>query len=173
MLVMNTCLIVVASALLVGCGGGGGDETTADAVVLQGSLIQGSEASSQKLSQPRVAHSAGELIPDVEVCALGACSKTDAMGRWGFAVDNVPAEIQFTLTGHGISDMVSVSVPELAKDITIEFENLGDTDIVVHSVVADGAEVEQGEDGHDHGDETSEHSSGATADGESAHNHSE
>lgn len=137
--------LAIFTVLLPGCGGGGGsDGDGSSATVLQGSLIQGEDGeAAETSSRIRLAHSAGEGIGEVEVCALGSCSTTDSMGRWGFAVPSTPTAIPFTIVGHGIDQTATVQVPDGAAEVEIEFENHGSEGIHIHSVIADGNSIPQ------------------------------
>ena len=94
---------------LTACGGGGGSSDS-DGLVLEGTLIQG-EAITHGRFLPK--HSSGEPIDEVEVCALGACSVTDATGHWGFFVpgESGGEEIEITVRGHEIDSSVIVAIP--------------------------------------------------------------
>ena len=115
--------------------------------MFEGSLIQGEDAAahSEKQLYAQVAHGAGESLENIQICALGECSKTDAKGIWGFATEEAFAggDVLFTVNGHGIDSAVVVNVPAGAKNVVIELENHGDEGVHAHSVVADGAEVTQ------------------------------
>ncbi len=100
---------------------------------------------SAKQVYAQVAHGAGEFLENIEICAVGECSKTDANGRWGFASEATFAggDIAFTIKGHGIDTTTIITVPSGADNVEIEFENHGTEGVHAHSVVVDGVETAQ------------------------------
>lgn len=138
----SVSILLLSSA----CGGG----SSGGSLVIEGTLIQGSAASHGRSINSSVAHTAGQTIESVRICALGQCSTTDANGAWGFATDFEGGAVNFTLDGHGILAETAVDIPADSQDVFIEFENQGGNHVLAHTVTIDG------EEDHDHSHESEE-----------------
>lgn len=142
---MRALSVALSCLVFASCGGSGGGSDESG-TVFEGVLIQGDavvHAERDLLAQ--VAHGAGEFLENIEVCALGECSKTDANGRWGFATASrfAGGEVLFSIVGHGIDTSVVIDVPSGADNVVVEFENHGEEGVHAHSVLVDGAEAPQ------------------------------
>ena len=134
--------------LCISCGGGG--SSSSDGMVIQGTLIQGAEVAHAERLEAQVLHSASEPIENVEICALGECSRTDASGQWGFALSDAftGGDVLFSIDGHGIADELSISIPQGAREVMVELENGEGAQVHVHEMIVDGVSVPQ-----EHGEE--------------------
>ena len=147
-----TAASVFALSFVIGCGGGGGGDDSTSGIVLEGTLIQGAGGSHARIATK---HSEGEPLEEVEICALGSCSTTDATGHWGFLAEGnfAGGDVLFTVNGHEISSSPVVSIPAGTQVANVEFIH---TDGVVsaHTLVFDGVEQvhshDTEEEGHDH-----------------------
>ena len=138
-------LVALSCLVFASCGGSGGGDSDSG-TVFEGVLAQGDGVvHSERDLLSQVAHGAGEFIENVEVCALGECSKTDATGRWGFATASrfAGGEVLFSIVGHGIDAAVVLDVPSGADNVVVEFENHGAEGVHAHSVLVDGTEAPQ------------------------------
>ncbi len=133
---------------LVACGGSSGSDS--EGMVIEGTLTQGDHEGAERASDPRVAHSAGEVIENVEICALGQCSITDATGQWGFQLPEtfLGGEALFTVVGHGINSETVVTIPVGHSNVIVELVN-GENGVEVHHVGVDGEETAE----HEHVEE--------------------
>jgi hypothetical protein len=132
--ILSYSLITLTAVVLTACGGSSGN----DGIVFQGELTQGGVAAhSMSLSAK---HGAGEKIEMVEICALGECSTTDDGGNWGFVAPEVftGGAVEFSIKGHGIDTLVSLTVPEGAQDVFVHFERGEGSSVKVHHLVVDG-----------------------------------
>ncbi len=129
----NIFLLSFCTALLSACGG----SDSSKGILIEGSLSQGSKSSHKVFK-----HSAGEHISQIEICALGKCSTTDAEGQWGFVINtNFPGgEIAFKLTGHGIETSTVVNIPIAEENVLINFSNEAGT-VVVEEMLIDGEDA--------------------------------
>jgi len=118
---------VVVSALWA-CGGGGSDNgNAADSAANEGRLVLEGEV----LTEVGAAAGASLRFPGVQVCALGMCGLTDAMGEYKFTANDIfsGGNIQFTFNGPDTTAMVFVNAPESAKEVDSDFLRK-DTDTV-------------------------------------------
>ncbi|MCB0322372.1 MAG: hypothetical protein KDD69_02330 [Bdellovibrionales bacterium] len=127
---------LVFVGLVSGCGGGGGGDGSG--ILFEGTLTQGSEETHQRL-----AHGANEPLEEVDVCALGECSRTDIEGRWGFVADDTftGGPVEFHVVGHGIDSTWVLEVPHGSSSIMLELVNRTDG-VHPESLMADGVAVE-------------------------------
>ena len=152
-------ILSVGCLMMTGCGGSSSD----NGVVFEGFLDQGSDSGHSAKVNPR--HSAGERIEEVDICAFGECSKTDAQGQWGFLVNSFKGgEVLFSAVGHGIDDTFVVEIPESAKDVMLHLQNNGGQ-VGVHHMTVNGQPFSS-ESAHTHSEEESH----SHAEGE-AHSH--
>ena len=136
-------LIVLAQLCgLSACGGG----SSGNGTLIEGILTEAAGVLDHAAANLR--HEAGEKIEGVEVCALGACSTTDAIGQWGFVLDSTfpGGDVLFSIVGHEIASSVSVHIPENPSDVFIEFEHAADGSVEVATLSADG--ISQSHDHH-------------------------
>lgn len=134
----TTALLALFSGialLTVGCGGGSSDSGP----LIEGTLTEGGISSHSLRLDIGMRHSSGERIEDVQICALGKCSLTDAQGQWGFVVDQeLPADaIILTAEGHGIVSQTTISVPTSAQEIFVDLEHQNGA-LVVNHLTIDG-----------------------------------
>ncbi len=141
-------VLPVFLAGLTACGGSGGGSGP-NGLVVRGTLIQGEGSSHARIS-PK--HSASQPIEEVEICGLGSCSRTDALGGWGFLVEGgfVGGEADFTIVGHGIDAHSLVNLPAGAEDLVLALEHHGGT-VSAKLVSVDGVELSH-DDEHEHGE---------------------
>ena len=127
--------VVIPVAFLSGCGGSSSDS----GVSFSGLLTQGAT------EDQTLRHSENENIENVEICALGQCSTTDSAGLWGFVADNsfTGGTILFTIKGHDIDDLISVTIPTGANEVDIHFENRSENKIELHHLIVDGVSVSE------------------------------
>lgn len=140
---------ILLSAALTACGGGSSDS---------GMLIEGTLTEAGGAGHDRVlthAHSAGQRIENVQVCALGECSVSDAQGQWGFVAGSnfAGGEVAFSIEGHGISTTSVVDIPAGANEVFIDFQHVEGGAVEAHHVTADGV-TSHNEESTGHGDES-------------------
>jgi len=143
---LRIALLACCALGFLACGGSGG--SSSEGLVLEGTLIQGEDASHARLS-PK--HSGGQPIATVVVCALGACSETDELGHWGFLIEDgfSGTEIEFTFAGHGIDTQTIVPLVGNARDVFLEFSNIAGPDHL-DAATDDGVEQPVSVEGHHH-----------------------
>lgn len=133
--ILSLSLASFTAVYLSACGGSSGN----DGIVFQGELTQGEVAVAHSM-EFSLKHGAGEKIEMVEVCALGECSTTDSGGNWGFVAPEVftGGAVEFSIKGHGIDTLVSLDVPEGARDVFVHFERGKGSMVKVHHLMVDG-----------------------------------
>ena len=137
-------LSLLLSPLLNACGGGS-DGDTKSLVVFEGELTQGmGETHADRQDLNFVKHAPGEGIEDVQICALGKCSKTDANGSFGFGAPESydGGEVEFSVSGHFTEAKQVINVPVGAKNVFIHFEKHSSSEVHIHHLMIDGKEVE-------------------------------
>lgn len=142
---IKVLFVALSCLVLASCGGSGGGDSESG-TVFEGVLIQGEGVvHAERDVVAQVSHGAGEFLENIEVCALGECSKTDANGRWGFATASrfAGGEVLFSIVGHGIDTTVVLDVPSGAENVVVELENHGAEGVHAHSVLVDGVEAPQ------------------------------
>jgi hypothetical protein len=131
---LSFLLISLTVLSLSACGG----SSNSSGIVFQGELTQGDVAA--HASVPSAKHGVGEKIGMVEICALGECSTTDDGGNWGFIAPEsfTGGPVEFSISGHGIQTLVSLMVPDGARDVFVHFERGAGSMVEVHHLVVDG-----------------------------------
>ena len=124
-------LLVFSSS---GCGSSGGGSGK----VLEGNLVEGVGGVERIIAS--VKHGVDEPIGDVEICALGVCSGTDAKGDFGFALpgDFDGGDFLITFRGHNIDSSVVATFPKEVKVLTLALERVSNTEIEIHEQFLDG-----------------------------------
>ena len=138
--------LMMGALSLIACGG---SSSSSDGMVLEGTLVQGTE-----VAHERLLHEAGEAIENVEVCALNTCATTDGNGRWGFLTESpfTGGTLTMTIRGHGIDTTTDVALPVDAADVIVELVREGSNTVRADSVSVNGVEVlaHEDDDQHEH-----------------------
>lgn len=141
-----SALLVFAS--LSACGGGGGSSDSG--MLIEGTLTEaGGAGHDRKLIY---AHTSGQRIENVEVCALGKCSTSDAQGQWGFVAPDSfnGGDVEFSIDGHGITTTSVVNIPAGASDVFIDFQHVEGGAVEAHHITVDGETSHQEDEEHAH-----------------------
>jgi hypothetical protein len=146
---LSVCKLLILASL-ISCGGGGSSDS---GMLIQGTLIEAGGAGHDRALTH--AHSSGQFIENVQICALGECSTTDAQGKWGFvAADNFEGgDVEFSFDGHGIATTSVVNIPVGASDVIIDFQHVEGGAVQAKHVTVDGETVHH----EDHEDEEHSH----------------
>lgn len=137
-------LTALVLSSLFACGGSSGSSGK----LIEGTLMQGSgtthRSALDSVKHDSVKHSADTPIEEVEICALGKCSRTDGKGQWGFFVENenFQNDILFTINGHGINTSTALSLTNIENinDLFIHFEHNHGT-VIIHHLEINGERV--------------------------------
>lgn len=133
-------------ALLNACGGGSSDS----GMLIEGTLTEAGGAN--HAHSLVLKHSVGQRIEGVTVCALGECSTTDSEGQWGFVAEEnfTGGDVLFTINGHGIDATTTVSIPEGANEVMLDFQHVEGGHIEAQHITADGETSHHEDEGHEH-----------------------
>lgn len=136
---MKRICLLLGVALLAGCG------SSDDSVQFEGSL-------QTTVQRSGVGVRAG--VPDVQVCALGECGRTDADGKWSFDIDDDAGfnggDVLFAIDGGGLNTNVVVTgIDDESEEVDIDFVVFPNGSVGVTAVRQDdfddnvGGEVEE------------------------------
>lgn len=128
--IINLLALLVIS-IVAGCGGGGSD----GGVLLYGTLIEGGEV--EHRAGIALRHGTNEPIAGVKICSAESCSTTDEAGQWGMTLgaSTAGSPIELTVSGHGISTALTVTIPHGALDVFAHLLHVGESIHVHHLTV--------------------------------------
>ncbi len=143
-LLMATILLITS---LAGCGGGSSDS----GMLIEGTLTEA--GSTDHNLGFALKHTNGQRVENVQICALGECSTSDAQGQWGFEVKGSfnGGNVLFTLSGHGIETTTTVDIPSGASEIFLDFQHVEGGAVRAEHITVDGetSHHEDDEDTHE------------------------
>ncbi len=139
--------LILASLSLVcfSCGGSSSDS----GILIEGTLIEGGGDAHENII---LKHSSGENLENVQVCALGECSTTDAAGQWGFVAggDFNGGQVSFTIQGHGIDTTTLIDIPAGASEVFLDLKHEEDGSVKADHITIDGETSHHEDDDHAH-----------------------
>jgi hypothetical protein len=136
---MKNFILSVCVLTCMACGGG---SSGSSGMLIEGTLTEGAGTAHTR----SIKHGAGEFLEEVNVCAVGQCSRTDGRGQWGFMVpeETKGSEVQFSFQGHGINTTTLVAIPLEANELFIHFEH-NNSHVIAHHMEVNGVRVHNGD----------------------------